>query len=515
LIRTVDPDFEWPVLGFLFNVTNEQGKLAEGTIDHVGPGQIAFWQIRAVWPTQGGEHGCRQILDVQTTVGIARDKVLWLLLLFFLLWCVDRQDGAQYAVRAVGGQTLQARFPGLHVQILEVFVRVVGRDVDGFRDRGIDVGGNGGHHVLMCFGRHFQRGNKVIGQVVHITAEVAVQTPCVIFNGIFFDSAVGHALLAGVGPREGGFDTVRGVVGKGQGDGAGRRDRQQVRVTQTMFADLGLDLVGQARGKVAARQVQLGVEQRESAAFLGQFDRGQICGVTHVLGDFGGHGQRFLRVVTQLEHVQGIAQARETEADTALVHGFLLLVGERPVGGIEHVVQHAGRDLDDFAEGSEIESSLFSEWVADKMRQIDRAQAAAAIGRQRLFGTRVGGFDQFAIVQVVVLVHAIQEQDARFGVVVGGLHDLIPQITGTHLAVDPQAVFALVGTFGQDVFVRFCNVNQFNGIVRFNRFHERISHADRDVEVGQVALVFGMDEQLDIRMIATHDTHLGTTACTG
>ena len=282
-----------------------------------------------------------------------------------------------------------------------------------------------------------------------------------------------------------------------------------------MFADLGLDLVGQARGKVAARQVQLGVEQRESAAFLGQFDRGQIRGVTHVLGDFGGHGQRFLRVVTQLEHVQGIAQARETEADTALVHGFLLLVGERPVGGIEHVVQHAGRDLDDFAEGSEIESSLFSEWVADKMRQIDRAQAAAAIGRQRLFGTRVGGFDQFAVVQVVVLVHAIQEQDARFGVVVGGLHHLIPQITGTHLAVDPQAVFALVGTFGQDVFVRFCNVNQFNGIVRFNRFHERISHADRDVEVGQVALVFGMDEQLDIRMIATHDTHLGTTACTG
>ena len=41
------------------------------------------------------------------------------------------QHRAQDAVGAVGGQTLQARVPGLQVEVLEVVVRVVGRHVDG------------------------------------------------------------------------------------------------------------------------------------------------------------------------------------------------------------------------------------------------------------------------------------------------------------------------------------------------------------------------------------------------
>ena len=62
--------------------------------------------------------------------------------------------------------------------------------------------------------------------------------------------------------------------------------------------------------------------------------------------------------------------------------------------------------------------------------------------------------------------------------VVGGLHDLIPQITGAHLAVDPQAVFALEGAFGQDVFVRLGNVHQLNRFIRFNSLHERVGDTD-------------------------------------
>ena len=99
--------------------------------------------------------------------------------------------------------------------------------------------------------------------------------------------------------------------------------------------------------------------------------------------------------------------------------------------------------------------------------------------------------------------------------VIGRLHHLIPQITGANLAIDPHAIFALVGTFGQDVFIWFCDMNQFHRAISLDRFHERIGHTDRDVEVGQVAFVFCVNEQLDVRVIATHDTHLRAASCTG
>ena len=185
------------------------------------------------------------------------------------------------------------------------------------------------------------------------------------------------------------------------------------------------------------------------------------------------------------------------------------------MGRVEYVVQHARRDFDDFTESGEIKLGLGAERIFNEMGQIDRAQAAATIGWQRLFGTGVRGFDQFAVVKVVVLVHAIQEQDAWLSMIVGGLHDLIPQVAGLNFAIDPQAVFALVGTFGQDIFIGFGHVHQFNGFVGFNGHHERVGNADRNIEVGQVALVFGVNEQLDIRVVTTHDTHLGAATCTG
>lgn len=86
----------------------------------------------------------------------------------------------------------------------------------------------------------------------------------------------------------------------------------------------------------------------------------------------------------QAQHGQGVAQAGEAEADAALVGGFFLLALEGPVGGVQHVVQHAGGDLDDFAEGLEIKLGLFGEGVVREQGQVDGAQAAAAIGRQGL-----------------------------------------------------------------------------------------------------------------------------------
>ena len=515
LRRTVDPGLERPGAAFLFDMADEEGELAERVLDHVGPRHVAFRQIRAAGPAQAGEHRRGQVLDRQAAVGVVADEVLRLLLVLGLLGRRDRQHGAEHAVGAVGGEALEAGLPGAHVEALEVLVGVVGRHVDRFRDRGVDVGRDGGDDVLVRLGRDFERRDEVIGQLLDVAAEVLVEAPGVVLDGVFLERAVGHALLAAVGPREGRLDAVRGVVGEGQRDGAGRRDRQQVRVAQAVLADFGLDFGRQARGEVAAREVELGVEQREGAALLGQFDRGEVGGVAHVFGDARGHRRGFRTVVAQAQHAQRVAQAGEAEADAALVGGFLALAVERPGGHVEHVVEHARRHLDHFAEGGEIELGLVGEGVADEQGQVDRTEAAAAVRRQRLFGARVGGFDQLAVVEVVVLVHAVEEEDPRLGMIVGGLHHLIPQVARAHLAVDPQAVVALVGAGLLHVGVRLGAVRQLDVAVGLDGFHEGIGDADRDVEIGQVAVVLGVDEDLDVRMVAAQHAHLGAAPGAG
>jgi len=58
-------------------------------------------------------------------------------------------------------------------------------------------------------------------------------------------------------------------------------------------------------------------------------------------------------------------------------------------------------------------------------------------------------------------------------------------------------------------------VCQFDVAVGFHGLHEGIGDADRDVEVGQVAGILGVDEFLDVRMVAAQHAHLGATAGAG
>ena len=517
LFGAIDPDFEGHVAPlFVTDFADEEGELAVRRFDHVGPGGIAVGHARPAGPAQACQHRGGQGADRQAAVGVVDGDVLRLLLGVFRGGAAaDREHAAQHRVGPVGGKPLEAGFPGHHVEVFELGIGVVGGDIHRLRDRGVDVGGDRGDHLFVRLGGDFQRGDEVLGQLGNVAALVLVQAPGVVLDRVFLEGAVGHALLARVGPGEGRFDAVRGVVGESQADGAGGRDRQEVRIAQAVLADAVLDLLRQARGEVAAGEVHVGVEQREGAALFRQFDRIQVGAVAHVLGDLGRHGARGIGVVAQLEHDQGVAEAGEAQADAALVLRFLELLLERPVRGVEHVVEHAHRTVDDAAEGGEIEAGALAEGVRDEQRQVDRAQAAAAVGRQRLFGAGVGGLDGFAVVKVVVLVHAVEEEDARLGVVVGGAHDLLPQVTGANLAIDPAAIAALVGAGGLDVGRGRGAVRQFDVAVGFHRLHEGIGDADRDVEVGQVAGILGVDEFFDVRMVAAQDAHLRAAAAAG
>ena len=84
-----------------------------------------------------------------------------------------------------------------------------------------------------------------------------------------------------------------------------------------------------------------------------------------------------------------------------------------------------------------------------------------------------------------------------------------------HLAIDPEAVLALEGAGSLHVDIRLGAVRQFDIGVGIDGLHEGVGDADRDVEVGQVAVVLGVDEVLDVRVVAAQDAHLGAAAGAG
>ena len=68
---------------------------------------------------------------------------------------------------------------------------------------------------------------------------------------------------------------------------------------------------------------------------------------------------------------------------------FLGLRRQGPRGDIEHVVEHAGRHSDHFGKTDFVKVGIDAERLSHELRQVDRPEAAAAVGRQRLFGAVV------------------------------------------------------------------------------------------------------------------------------
>ena len=156
-----------------------------------------------------------------------------------------------------------------------------------------------------------------------------------------------------------------------------------------MLADLALEFFRQARGEAWRGQVQLFVEQRERGFLGSQLSRCGVGLVAHDLCDLRAHRARCLGVIAQAEHNQRIAEAGEAQTNAALVHRFDVLLRQRPLGDLEHVVEHADRRPYDFAEGFEIEARLGGERVGHEAGQVDAAEAAAAVRGKRLFAAIV------------------------------------------------------------------------------------------------------------------------------
>ena len=229
------------------------------------------------------------------------------------------------------------------------------------------------------------------------------------------------ALLAPVHPGKRGLDAVGGVVGKGQADGAGRCDRQQMAVANAIGPDRLLQGHRQTAGKSAFLQVPLNIKAGKTAPFPGQCDGGGVGGIAHAGGDANGHVTPSRFVIAQAQQGQHVAHAGEADADPALGGGLRPLLGQRPKSQLQHVVQGADLGHDHGGKSLEVKGchATHIKRMAHKARQNDGPEIAAAIGWKRLLATGVGGRNVFAVTQVVVLVDLIQKQHAGLGKVVG------------------------------------------------------------------------------------------------
>ena len=129
--------------------------------------------------------------------------------------------------------------------------------------------------------------------------------------------------------------------------------------------------------------------------------------------------------------------------------------------------------------------------------QVDGTQVAALIGQERLFAAGIGGFDFPLSGYHVVPVEPVQKDDARFAVAPGGVDDFVKNLPGTKLA-DRQ-----LGAGFHEI-VHFA---------LFHRFHELLSDAHGNVEIGDVGVVrLAVDETQNVGMIDPQDTHIGASA---
>ncbi len=221
-----------------------------------------------------------------------------------------------------------------------------------------------------------------------------------------------------------------------------------MRVAQAVLADVLLQGLRQPRGEATGVQQGIGVETGERTTLLRQPHRGRIGGIAHGAGDACRPPARRLAVVAQTQHDQRIPQASETEADAALAAGLFALFGQRPRGQIEHVVQHAHRDRHHPDQALDVEVGGGFERPLDQSREVDRAQAAGAVRRQRLLPAGIGCRDRLAAGEVVVGVDAVQEQQPGLAMPVGIADDAMPQGVCRQAGVAPEAVGSLPGPRG-------------------------------------------------------------------
>ena len=380
---------------------------------------------------------------------------------FFVLF--PDQDPGNVFRRAEGGAAFETGFIRGQIDIFEILKRVVRPHIDGFGDGAVNPALKCALYLDMFNRRNHVSGYEIVRQltvVQFIGAEKFAVHAIGVIGYFHFRNIVFMAVadLAGVPEREYRFQAAGDIAGK-QTDRAGRRDRGQMRVAQTVFADGLLQIPGQIFNKLAFR-VFSGIVHREHAFFLSQFNAGFICGAGNGPHDFLRQSQRFVRTVADSQKDKQVSQAGDADAHAPFGDSLQPLLLERILAHVNDIIQKAHGGFGDISDTAEIHCRLSGERVEYKTGQVDRAEQAGAIRGQGLFAARIGGADIFTVIQIVHFVDAVYQDEARFREIIGGMHDFFPQLHRMHRLV------------------HFAFEHQFPVLVIFHRIDEFVGNRD-------------------------------------
>ena len=329
--------------------------------------------------------------------------------------------------------------------------------------------------------RNVLGGNEVFRQTIFLSHVFASRRHCVRIDQVAITQQLVRenihflfALLAlandvaEVVVREARLDAIAGVVGQRQRNRARRCDRTVVREARADLRELPdkhriflgnplhiaavagvqnspghfvADLVTitdhlRTPGQHRRRHLELLVHDRRRSFFLGQLQSGFPTNHRQLLCNIFGERHRFRRAVLHSQHRDRGAEPEEAHAVTALAIDLVLLPWQRQSVDLDHIVQHARKDADDFAECFPVETRVLGKRINDKFRQIDRSEQAGPVRRQWLLTAGVRRTNILGEPVVVHLVDLVDQHEARLCEIVGRRHDQIPHPLGGQRPVD-------------------------------------------------------------------------------
>src|SRR5690606_7605896 len=104
--------------------------------------------------------------------------------------------------------------------------------------------------------------------------------------------------------------------------------------------------------------------------------------------DVLGELYRLGRAVAHAEQRERRAEAEEAHAVAPLAKDLVALLRQRQAVDLDDIVEHPREDLHDLAELVPIEVRVFRERRDDEFREVDRAEQARPVRRQRLLAAR-------------------------------------------------------------------------------------------------------------------------------
>ncbi|MNZ48157.1 hypothetical protein D3C78_658950 [compost metagenome] len=272
-----------------------------------------------------------------------------------------------------------------------------------------------------------------------------------------------------------------------------------------------------------------------------------------IAGDQAQQQAEFLAALAAELSLAGLHQQAIADLEIAQLYLAVLGIEIVPLGSLDLVAVLGGHPIDRRPGGSHecrlgrarFHAATFQAERATIHRNLQRGAGGlefadrhhAVLGGEPGIGgdARIGRADLLAPPVVVQLVDPVDEDEARFGVVVGGDHDHVPQVTCLDPAVDPAGdpavladqVFVVHRPVAPDDVLRVLQVDLVAlllvyredqrpvGIV-VHRFHEAVGDQQAEVELAQAAVfALGADEFAHVRMADVEGAHLRAAAAAG